>query len=273
MQHTLRAARASKVIAPLAAALLTCALLPGIAHAACGASTPSGAVNYTESTLDGDPGAPDIGTINNALDTTCHLRTETLLAPLHLQPDQYLIVQYDRDEPPPNPAMEQVDVLVILNGSSAVLQDGVNTPVVLPTFGQYGFTVTLDQLGITRSPTSLGVAVSGVFDPTPGTPGDEAYDRAPDSGLPMHRVPVSFTGPAPPPPPPPVAPAAKKTTTCVVPRVKRLTVRKAKRRLKKAGCKYKVKGRGRVRWTSPKAGTRTRKTVRVRAKRTPRKRS
>jgi hypothetical protein len=162
-------------------------------------------------------------------------------------------------------------VIVVVDTSGAVLQDGVNPPVALPTFGQYGFVVTLDQLGITRSPTSLGVATSSVQDPTPGAPGDEAYDKAPDANLPMHRVPIGFTGPVPPPLPQPVAPAQAKPKTCVVPRTKRLIVRKAKRRLKKAGCKYKVKGRGRVRWTSPKAGTRTRKTVRVRAKRTPRK--
>jgi hypothetical protein len=272
-EHRVKAARASGLAAPVVAALLTCGLVPAAAHGACGASTPSGAVNYAESATDAEPGAPDVSTVNNALDGSCTLRTETLLSPLHLEPGQHLIVQYDRDDPTSGPTAEQVDVLVFVDAARAVLQDGVNPPVALPTFGQYGFAVTLDQLGLTRSPTSLGVSVAGVHDPTPGVPGDEAYDRAPDVNLPMHRVPVRFTAPVPPVPPPPVAPAAKKPKSCVVPKVKRLIVRKAKRALKRAGCKYKVKGRGRVRWTSPRAGTRTIKTVRVRAKRTPRKKS
>jgi hypothetical protein len=257
--------------AVLAVALSMFALAAGTARAACGSSTASGPVNFHESTSDAEAGAPDIGTINNALDTSCHLRTEVLLVPLNLEPNQYLIVQYDRDESTGARVTEAVDVEVHLDANGAVLHDGTNPAVPLPTFGQYGFTVTLDQLGITRSPMSLGVAVDGVFDPTPAGPGgDETYDNAPDIGDVMHRVPVSFSAPLSPAlPPVPAAPATKKAKSCIVPKLKRLTVRKAKRRLKKAGCKYKVKGRGRVRWTSPKAGTRTIKTVRVRAKRTP----
>jgi hypothetical protein len=38
------------------------------------------------------------------------------------------------------------------------------------------------------------------------------------------------------------------------------------KKLKRAKCKYKVRGKGRVTKTSPKAGKRTRKTVKVTAK-------
>jgi virginiamycin B lyase len=64
--------------------------------------------------------------------------------------------------------------------------------------------------------------------------------------------------------PPPVKPLLRKK--CKVPKVKGLTVKKAVKKLKRAKCKYKVKGRGRVTKTSPKAGKRTRKTVKVTAK-------
>ena len=62
-----------------------------------------------------------------------------------------------------------------------------------------------------------------------------------------------------------------KPRACKVPKVKRLSVKKAKKKLKKARCKYRVRGRGYVVSTKPKAGKRTTKTVRVRAK--PRKRT
>ena len=45
-----------------------------------------------------------------------------------------------------------------------------------------------------------------------------------------------------------------------------LSVRKAKKKLKRAKCKYRIRGRGRVVSTSPKAGKRTTKTVVVKAK-------
>lgn len=64
--------------------------------------------------------------------------------------------------------------------------------------------------------------------------------------------------------PPPVKPLVRKK--CKVPKLKGLTVKKAVKKLKRAKCKYKVKGKGRVTKTSPKAGKRTRKTVKVTAK-------
>jgi virginiamycin B lyase len=81
---------------------------------------------------------------------------------------------------------------------------------------------------------------------------------------------------APPPPPlPPVPPPRIPITTptgvtkkpsCKVPKVKRLSVAKAKKKLKKARCKYRVRGRGFVVSTTPKAGKSTTKTVMVKAK-------
>src|SRR5918992_937603 len=57
--------------------------------------------------------------------------------------------------------------------------------------------------------------------------------------------------------PPPVKPLVKKKKRCKVPKVKGLTVKKAVKKLKRAKCKYKVRGKGRVTKTSPKAGKRT----------------
>jgi hypothetical protein len=93
--------------------------------------------------------------------------------------------------------------------------------------------------------------------------------------------------PQPPPPPPspsppasaapPAAPVAEKRSKarrqrskarprCVVPRLRGLRVSHAKRKLRRARCRYRVRGKGRVVSTSPRRGTRTRKTVFVRAR-------
>jgi virginiamycin B lyase len=61
-------------------------------------------------------------------------------------------------------------------------------------------------------------------------------------------------------------PKAGAKKSCRVPRLRGLAVRKARRKLKRAGCRYRLRGRGRVVASRPKAGTRTRATVRVRAK-------
>ena len=70
-----------------------------------------------------------------------------------------------------------------------------------------------------------------------------------------------------PPPPPVVSLKPKPKPKCKVPKVRGLTIKKAVKKLKKARCKYKVKGKGRVVSTSPKAGKRTSKTVKVKASR------
>jgi hypothetical protein len=63
-----------------------------------------------------------------------------------------------------------------------------------------------------------------------------------------------------------VLPSGKKKAGCRVPNVRGLSRQKAKKRLKRARCKYRIRGKGRIVSTSPKAGKRTTKTVKVRAK-------
>jgi virginiamycin B lyase len=69
------------------------------------------------------------------------------------------------------------------------------------------------------------------------------------------------------PPPPVVTLKPKPKPRCKVPKVRGLTIKKAIKKLKKARCKYKVRGKGRVVSTKPKAGKRTSKTVQVKASR------
>jgi hypothetical protein len=76
-----------------------------------------------------------------------------------------------------------------------------------------------------------------------------------------------------PPPPPPPPPAAKSKKKCKVPKLRNLTVKKARKKLRKAGCKFKVRGKGRVRSTVPKAGRTTTKRVIVKCKRKKAKRT
>jgi streptogramin lyase len=73
------------------------------------------------------------------------------------------------------------------------------------------------------------------------------------------------------PPPDQGLTSGKKKAGCKVPNVRGLSRQKAKKRLKRARCRYRIRGKGRVVSTSPKAGKRTTKTVTVRAK--PRKRT
>jgi virginiamycin B lyase len=89
------------------------------------------------------------------------------------------------------------------------------------------------------------------------------------------RIEAGSTGAAPPAAPPRLdlspstaatKPAAKAQKSCRVPRLRGLAVRKARRKLKRAGCRYRMRGRGKVVSSRPKAGSRTRATVQVRAK-------
>jgi virginiamycin B lyase len=123
--------------------------------------------------------------------------------------------------------------------------------------------------------TSSGVITNHFPTPTSGsepsdvTPGPDGAlwftERAGDR---IGRIETAL--PPPPPPPPPAVtiapPATKKKRACKVPKVKGLSVKKAKKKLKKAKCKYRVRGRGYVVSTKPKAGKRTTKRVLVKAK-------
>jgi hypothetical protein len=246
------------------------ALSPADARAECVSSTPSTLGANADTPLDNFGGAADIRELHVALDANCELLVYPVLLPLPLLDNQLLIVQFDRD------GDEIVDVEVyVYPGNYVELDDG--TP--LPGFDPTQFSVTVDELGI-MSPTQLGIAVTSVFaDPNP--PNALTFgDDHPELVQPMLRFPVSFTQPTPPPPPPPPPPAppappaplaVMKKAGCVVPKLKGLTVKKAKAALKKAGCKYKLKGKGRVRSFSPKAGTTTEATVQVKCKKRKRK--
>ena len=76
----------------------------------------------------------------------------------------------------------------------------------------------------------------------------------------------------PPPALPPLQIATKPSKSaakaaCRVPAVRRLTVRQARRKLRRAGCRYRLRGKGRVVSSRPRAGARTGQVVVVRAKR------
>jgi virginiamycin B lyase len=58
-------------------------------------------------------------------------------------------------------------------------------------------------------------------------------------------------------------------TRCTVPKVAGLSVKKAKKKLRRARCRFRVKGSGQVVSTSPRAGKRTTKTVQVKASQRP----
>jgi subtilisin len=97
---------------------------------------------------------------------------------------------------------------------------------------------------------------------------------AEQSTIPVPPRPVAAVGPPARPAsrPPPKLPTAGKSSPCRVPRLHGLTRTKARRRLARAGCRYRFKGHGRVRSTTPAAGKRTGKKVLVRLGRGHRKR-
>jgi PASTA domain len=280
MLHRFPAARTRPILFMLGAAvaaLLTLTVSTGTARAACGSSTPA-SVSFPDPAADAGAGAPEITSVDASLDAGCRLTIEPKLA-APLNADQAVLIQLgflpdefvDRD-------------IIVVQGVPPFMFDGSSPPNPigpLTAVGSAGFTATVDEVGLTGS-TSLGIFVVTVYDPTPTTPGDETFDEASAGGN-FLRFPVAFQPPSPPPPPPPpppsppasvkpaTPPANTQASACVVPKLKGLTVKKAKAALKKAGCKYKLKGKGRVRSFSPKAGTRTNGTVQVKCKQKKRK--
>lgn len=122
---------------------------------------------------------------------------------------------------------------------------------------------------------TIGGLITNHF-PTP-TPASQPSDMAPgpDGALWFteftgQRIGRIDTAPAVAPLAPPqvtiVAPPKAKRKSCKVPKLRGLTVKQAKRKLKRARCRYRVRGRGRVVSSSPKAGKRTRGTVKVKAR-------
>ena len=254
--------------------LLMLALTPGSARAACGSSSPV-FNSFEDSDFDAQANAPEILSVDTTLDSTCGLTIDPKLqAPLGA--NQFLVIGLDFDRSPD--ALERA--ILIEPGLPPVLVDAADNPISeLTSAGDAGFTAKLDELGL-PAPTLLGFAAAGIFDPTPSDPasGDETFDDAPELGGHLFELQVNFTQPPPPPPPhasaaPPPPPATAQVASCKVPKIKRLTVKKAKAKLKKAKCKYKVKGKGRVRSVTPKAGTRTSATVQVKARKKKRKKT
>jgi streptogramin lyase len=62
-------------------------------------------------------------------------------------------------------------------------------------------------------------------------------------------------------------PKSQSKKKCRVPAVRGLSVRKARKKLRRAGCRYRVRGKGKVISTKPRAGSRTAARVEVKAKR------
>ena len=271
--HVSRKWPKTSIIGLAVVAVLLFAAVPGTARAECVSSTASQLQTNADTALDNSGGAADIRELAASLDANCVLTVRPVLLPLPLLTNQFLVVQFSFAPQPSDPTLELVDreVYVYESLGAAYLDDV--TP--LSTFEPNGFTVTLDELGITTTPMELGIAVVSWFD-DPLIVGDEIDgDYHPELTSFMLRLPVSFTTPPPLPPPasplPPAPPAAPafappKKSGCVVPKLKGLSVKKAKSALKKAGCKYKLKGKGRVRSFSPKAGTTTDATVNVKCK-------
>ncbi len=129
--------------------------------------------------------------------------------------------------------------------------------------------------------TTAGSITNEFAVPTPSsapgaiTPGpDGALWFAEFAGNKIGRIAAApaFVPPPPPPPPPAAPPAAATKKKCKVPKLRRLTVKKARRKLKRAHCKYKIRGKGRFSSSKPKAGRRTSGRVIVRFKKAKRAR-
>jgi PASTA domain-containing protein len=254
----------------------------GRADAICYGSTPASST-FADSFVDGG-GAPEVYGIDIDLNAGCGLTVDTVTDSLISGDAVFTYLNVDGNPTTGDVIFSGADRVVGVLGPSGsgppilapwngTTFDFVGAGQALPAYFDAGFITNLNQLGV-PAPTTLGLIVGSLYSPL------SAFDFAPDVGA--YGFPVGFsTSPPPPPPPPPpaaapvpvaptVSPKAKKTT-CKVPKVRRLTIAKAQKKLSKAGCKYKIRGKGRVVSTTPKAGSETSKTVIVKAKK--RKRS
>ena len=272
-------------------ALAVLAVLPGTAHAACTSSTPS-TRSYADSAADGELGlAPEIVSVVATTDADCRVTVQDVLAgavaPGDLIDGDAVGIYLDTDG---NAATGSTlwggaDRAVIIVGMAGPdlgpglgVWDGATfsfagTPPLAPV-GAGGFAATPDQLGM-AAPAAVGIRTAtlwtGVF--------DSYADFAPEVLDPPFRFPVAFSTavpsppPAPPPPPPATTPPVRTISGCTVPGVKRLRMRKARRRMRAAGCRHRVvrvrsrRAAGRVVSTRPRAGRRTSRIVRVRVSR------
>jgi hypothetical protein len=229
--------------------------------------------------------AIDVSSIDLSLDAACKLTvTPSFNPPLTDQDSVNVYFDSDGNAATGDPEYDGADhVVELLGGASSAPPSLFPCPsacdflngVQLPPTGGGGFVVMLDQLGV-ESSKSVGVEAEALRQLPP--PEDFILvDYAPDMG--SHTFPVALSTPptATAAPPPAVEPPATRTVRakkkkCTVPKLKGKTVARARRALKKAGCRYKIKGKGKVASTKPKAGTRTSGTVQVKAKKKKRKR-
>jgi PASTA domain len=276
-----------------AAGIALVALLGGAtaAQAACSGSTPATA-SFADSPFDGDAGlAPEITTVTAALDAACDYSVATGIDPSLIEGDA-VFVYIDRDNNPGTGSAvfggadvvvgtlgeigpELPPVLGTWNGAEYVFNDP--TPVG-PARLDGGFVASVDRLGLASgSVTHFGVATiySGIY--------DDYVDSAPELGDLLPSLPVAYatTPPAPPVAPPSgpavaprPAPTTKTPTTssCVVPKLRGKSRTTAEDRLFAADCDVassvrrayssSVK-RGRVIRTTPGAGARTSKAVKL----------
>jgi len=272
----------------LVLALIVLAVVPGTAEAACTSSTPSTA-SFADPVADGDLGLPpEIVTVVATTDAACRLSVQDVLAGATAPGDLIdgdavgIYLDTDGNAATGSPLWDGADRAVIIVGMAGPdlgpglgVWDGATfsfagAPALTPV-GAGGFVATPDQLGM-AGPAVIGIRTATIWTGVYDTYGD----FAPEVLDPSFRFPVAFSTavPSPPSPPPTTTPPPVRTTTsCTVPRLKRLRTNAARRRLRSAGCRYRVvriRSRlkaGRVVSTRPAAGRRTSRTVVVRVSR------
>ena len=262
------------MIAGAAAGAMT-AGAPGRAVAACTASTPA-SQRLADNASDGQLGlSPEITFVDAMLGSACDLVVLTSLgdrsATVGLIPYETLATYIDTDGNPAtgSPQWNGADKVVVVFGQRragppAALGTWTGAAfsfaagVTLPVVGAGGFAANLDQLGVS-GPTTLGLRVASSW-----TGLRDTYDDlAPKRGGPSFAFLVTFTTDGA--PPAPAIPASQGggpgLTICMVPKVRRLPLPEARRRLARAGCRLRVvsvssslKPR-RVSHTLPAAGT------------------
>lgn len=262
------------MIAGAAAGAVT-AGAPGRAVAACTASTPA-SQRLADNASDGQLGlAPEITFVDAMLGSACDLVVLTSLgdrsATVGLIPYETLATYIDTDGNPAtgSPQWNGADKVVVVfgqrraappaalgtwTGAAFSFAAGVTLPVV---GAGGGFAANLDQLGVS-GPTTLGLRVASSW-----TGLRDTYDDlAPKRGGPSFAFLVTFTTDgAPPAPAIPASGGGPGPTICMVPKVRRLPLPEARRRLARAGCRLRVVSVSsslqprRVSHTLPAAGT------------------
>jgi hypothetical protein len=260
------------MIAGAAAAAMT-AGVPGRAVAACTASTPA-TQRLADNASDGQLGlAPEITFVDAMLGSACDLVVLTSLGDRSatVGPISYetLATYIDTDGNPAtgSPQWNGADKVVVVFGerrASPALGTWTGAAfsfaagITLPVVGASGFAANLDQLGVS-GPTTLGLRVASNW-----TGLRDTYDDlAPKRGGPSLAFLVTFTTDGA--PPAPAIPASRGggpgLTICMVPKVRRLPLPEARRRLARAGCRLRVVSVSsslqprRVSHTLPAAGT------------------